>query len=336
MGKKPIKALFLIGVFLMALLLSGCGGNPDGAKQQQAHSPQNAKREIRIGYQTAGSVIIIAKAKGWYEEEFAKDGTAVKYAFFPAGPQSIEAFAGGQQDVGTTGDMPPISGKAAGVDIKIIGRSYFIPFSNGLLVRPDSTIANVKELKGKKVAVQVGSTAHHFLILLLQKNGLNPGEVNIVNLTAADQQVALESGNVDAVSTWEPWVSSLEGAKAGKIIADSTGVKRTIGLYLARNDFAVENPDLVERFLKVNKRTVDYIKANPDEALALLSRETKIPAESLRKSFLATDWDMAITDQDAAALAQVKDFLKETKVIKNDFVINDLIELKYLKGAGLM
>src|SRR3546814_8135927 len=77
------------------------------------------------------------------------------------------------------------------------------------------------------IAVPIGSSAHHYLILLLKQSGLSASDVSIVNLPATDHQAALETNNVAAVATWEPWASVLENAKSGKILADSSsGVKR--------------------------------------------------------------------------------------------------------------
>lgn len=326
---------FLIVLILMILtgMFAGCGKTVE-TKSEQKQEPQ-AKREIHIAYQTASVLIQLAKVKGWFEEEFGKDGTTVKYDFFLSGPPMIEAMSAERVDIGIVGDMPPVSARAAGVDLKFIARSGEVPFSNALLVRPDSSYTSVQQLKGKKIAVQVGSSAHHYLILLLQKNGLKPSDVNLVNLAASDHQKALESGNVDAVSTWEPWTAILEKAQAGKVLVDSVGIKRHISGYILRNEFGVQNPDLVERFLKVNQKAIEYIKQHPDEVLDLVAKDAKIPADVLGKSFRATNWDMRVTDEDVEGFQKVKDFLKETGTIKKDFDVRDLVDRKYLKNIGV-
>lgn len=335
MTKKAIAIALVMA--LTAGLLAGCGAGPtakaDPPGGQQA--AQSGKREINIAYQVASTVILVAKAKGFYEEEFAKDGTAVKYGLFIAGPPLIEAFAGGRQDVGHVGDMPPVTARASGVDLKIIANAGIVPFSNAIFVPKNSPVASVKDLKGKKVAVQVGSASHHFIYLALQKNGLQIGDINLVNLAPPDQKAALEAGNVDAAVVWEPWGSSFEAAGVARLLLDSTDLKPSISVFIARTDFIKQNPDLIERFLKVNQRTVEYIKKNPEEALALLAKETKLPAEVLRKSFEGTDWNPRITDSHIEAYRQTKDFLKETKVLKKDFDIKDLFETRYLKNLGV-
>lgn len=321
--------LLVFGLFVISLL-SGCGNNDKtAAVKTETAKPQ----EIHIAYQNSSITILLAKAKGFYEEEFGKDGVQVKYDMYLSGPPMIEAFAGGRADFANTGDMPPVAARSNGVDIKIIGRAGYTPAGNALLVRPDSSLQSVSDLRGKKIAVPVGSSAHHYLILLLKQYGLTPGDVNIVNMQASDHQVALETNNVDAVATWEPWVSVLENAHAGKVFADSSsGVKRYVSVLLVRNDFAKEYPIYAERLLKVNERAIDFIKEHPEEALELIAKESHLPVAAISRIVKSSDWDSTIVPEDIAAFQQVKNFLQDTKVLKKDFDITELFDDKYLKS----
>jgi len=327
--KKKLPAFLVILVLLLGLA-AGCGQK----SAEKAAAPAE-KKEIRIGYQASSSLTILAKAKGFFEEEFGKDGTAVSYNLFLAGPPMNEALAGNRLDIANLGPLPAIAARATGIDVKVVARAFSDELYYGLLVRPDSSITSVKDLKGKKVAVQVGSGAHLFLMLLIQQNGLKTSDVNIVNLPTSDHQTALETGNVDAIATWQPFVASLELAKAGKILVDSKNVIRTVGVYLARNEFGQQNPELIARFLKVHQKAADYLKNNPDEALAIISKESKIPADALAKSVKTINWELSITDADTKVLAESKDFLKSTNVIKKDFDINELVDKTYLNKSGI-
>lgn len=328
MRGKHWTSILAIMLSLIALL-TGCGG-----EKSVADAPQKADKpkEIHIAYQNSSTIILLAKAKGLYEEEFAKDGINVKYDLYLSGTPMIEAFSGKRADFANTGDMPPVSAKSNGVDIKIVSRAGYTPAGNALLIRPDATYDSVSALKSKKIAVQVGSSAHHYLILLLKQNGLSAADVNVVNLPATDHQAALETGNVDAVATWEPWSSVLVNAKAGKVLTDSsTGVKRYVAVFLARDEFARQYPDLTARFLKANEKAAEFIRNHPDEALTLISKESKLPTAALTKIVKETDWDSKITPEDVAAFQSVKDFLQETKVLKKDFTITDLFDDQYLR-----
>jgi sulfonate transport system substrate-binding protein len=306
-----------------------------GCSQQTAEkSPVTEKKSIRIGYQMSSSLTVLAKAEGFFEEEFGKDGTEVNYTLFLAGPPMNEALASGRLDIANVGPLPALSARASGIDVKDVGRAFSDDLYYGVLIRPDSSITSIKDLKGKKVAVQVGSGAHLFLMMLLQQNGLKAGDVNIVNMPTSDHQAALDTKAVDAVATWQPFVATIELAKAGKLLTTSQNVIRTVGVYLARNEFGQKNPELIERFLKVHQRAADYLKNNPEEALRIISQESKIPVAALAKSLETINWDLNITDEDVQTLVKTKDFLKDTNVIKQNFDIHELIDTKYLNDIG--
>ncbi|MBJ6724371.1 ABC transporter substrate-binding protein [Geomesophilobacter sediminis] len=317
--KKVIAAAIALG----ALVIAAVAGAAEPAK------------EVRIGYQASSTIILLAKSKGFYDEEFAKEGVKVKYNLFLAGPPMIEALSGGRLDLVQTGDMPPVAGRAAGIDLKVIANSGIDPAHNALLVGARSFVDSVPELKGKKVGVPVGSSGHHFLFLLLAKHGLKPTDVHVVNLPATELSKALETGNIDAAAVWEPITGNIVHSGVGRVLADSTNIKRSVNVYLARNEFARANPKLVEAFLRGTKRAVDYFRKHPKAAQEAIAAESKYPLPVIAKITRRYDWSLAITNQDVAALEQVKNFLRENKVLRKEFAINDLFDLSYLKRSGL-
>lgn len=292
-------------------------------------------KEVRVGYQAASTIILLGKSKGFFDEEFAKEGAKVTYNLFLAGPPMIEALSGGRLDLTHTGDMPPVAGRAAGIDLKVIANAGMDPAHNAVLVGAHSSIGSAKDLKGKKVGVPIGSSGHHFLFLFLAKNGLKPSDVHVVNLPATELAKALETKNIDAAAVWEPITSNIELSGVGRVLADSTHVKRSVNVYLARNEFAKENPKLVQAFLRGVKRATDFYRKNPKAAQQAIAAESKYPLPVIAKVTRRYDWSLAITDKDVAALNQVKEFLRETKVLRKEFDINDLFDLSYLKSAGL-
>jgi sulfonate transport system substrate-binding protein len=297
-------------------------------------APEGGK-EVNIGYQAASTIILLGKAKGYYDEEFAKEGVKVKYNLFLAGPPMIEGLSGGRLDLIHTGDMPPVAGRAAGIDLKVIANAGLDPAHNAVSVAPDSAIKSPKDLKGKKVGVPVGSSAHHFLFLLLDKNGLKTSDVQVVNLPAPELANALETKNVDAVAVWEPITSNIELQGKGKVLADSTKIKRAVNVYLTRNEFGKENPKLVEAFIRATKRATNFYKKDPKAAQKAISDESRFPLPVIAKITKRYNFGLSISDKDIAALEQVKDFLRETKVLKKEFEINELFDLSYLKRTGL-
>ncbi len=318
--KKKLIAFLTVAVALVASL---------------AVAAPEAVKEVNIGYQAASTIILLGKAKGYYDEEFAKEGVKVKYSLFLAGPPMIEGLSGGRLDLIHTGDMPPVSGRAAGIDLKVIANAGLDPAHNAVSVAPDSPIKSPKDLKGKKIGLPIGSSAHHFLFLLLAHNGLKASDVQLVNLPAPDLAHALETKNVDAIAVWEPITTNIELQGKSRVLADSTKIKRAVNVYLTRNDFGKQNPKLVEAFLRATKRAVDFYRKNNAAAQKAISDESKFPLPVITRITKRYDFSLAITDKDIAALEQVKSFLRESKVLKKEFEISELFDLSYLKRTGL-
>ena len=160
---------------------------------------------LRIGYQKGSIALVLAKEHGLLEKRFPQ--TEVKWIEFPAGPQMLEALNVGALDVGSTGDIPPLFAQAAGADLVYIGAEPPKPTAETILVRNDSPLHSVADLKGKKVAFQKGSSAHNLILRALNKAGLRYQDIQPVYLPPADARAAFEQGSVDAWAIWEPYSS---------------------------------------------------------------------------------------------------------------------------------
>jgi sulfonate transport system substrate-binding protein len=174
----------------------------------------DSKPTLVVGQQESG-IISLVKDSG------ALNGAPydVKWAVFPFGPPEVQAVAAGQVDVGTDiGDVPPINGAATTAGFKVVAAiapPSYKQAGNYLLVPKGSSIKTLKELKGKKVGVPFGSSAHGLLLNAVKSVGLSPQTVTFVNLQPSSLQAAFNGGKVDAISIWNPQaaVDILAGAR---------------------------------------------------------------------------------------------------------------------------
>jgi sulfonate transport system substrate-binding protein len=126
---------------------------PFGHSQKSDPSSQ----VIRIGYQKYGTLVLL-KARGTLEKHLAQNHIEVQWTEFPAGPQLLEGLNVGSIDFGTVGEAPPIFAQAAGADMVYIGYEPQASAGEALIVRKDSPIRNLSDLRGKKVALNKGSS----------------------------------------------------------------------------------------------------------------------------------------------------------------------------------
>lgn len=321
----------IIGIIIAVIAIIGIKAAISFQQQQASPASQNSNgRVIRIGYQASSSLTILEKTKKILENELADDNVKVEYRLFLAGPPMNEALASGQIDIANMGPLPAISAKGNGMDVKAIGRAYSDDYYYSLLIRPDSEISSLNDLKGKKIGVQLGSGAYVFFLFLLEQNNLSLNDFDVINMTTSDQKSSLQAGNVDAVVTWQPFVSDIELDNTGKTLISSNGVIKTAGVYLMRTEFCKENPDIVKKFLSAHKKTADYLKEHPEESLKLIAEDSKISEASLKKSFQTIDWDIDFTQDDLTTFTKIKDLMKNQGKIKNDFDINNFVDKSFI------
>src|SRR6266700_1410139 len=110
---------------------------------------QGAVREIRIGYQKTG-VLVITRQRAALEKHFTPQGIDVKWVEFSSGPPMMEAMNVGSVDYGAVGDSPPVFAQAAGAAI-VYAAGQPVTNGQGILVPQNSAIRTIAGLKGKRV-----------------------------------------------------------------------------------------------------------------------------------------------------------------------------------------
>lgn len=329
--KITIGAISILAIGILAFTAYTKTGN-------ETESESSSKlTEINIGYQPGinHTLLIVAKNQGWFEEEFKEDNIEIKFQSFVSGPPMIEAFAGGRLDIGQAGDQPSIQARANDTDIKGIGvyaQGYKL---NSILAATDSNIKSAEDLKGKKVAVTVGSSAHILLNKYLEAAGLKERDIQLVNLKPTDIKTSFTSKVIDAAIVWEPYASSIEVENTAYKIADGTNLKYEVNLILANNSFAQENPDIVKRLLKVYEKAENWVKANPDETVDIISNELQLTKDVAAKGLAKEDFDITLNDEAVKSLTSTIETLRQNNTIRKDVEIDDLIDKTYLEAAGI-
>src|SRR4051794_27019123 len=160
----------------------------------------------------------------------------VKFARFTFGPPLVQAAASGDIDLGLVGDVPPITGAAKEYGFKIVGTAHYLDpklATEDILVPKGSSIKTLKDLKGKRIAIPQGSSAHGLALLALKSVGLRPKDVKFSFLDPAAGATAFNSGKVDAWSIWNPQAALAVKAGAKVIAAGLPPVDQTSIYYVA-------------------------------------------------------------------------------------------------------
>jgi sulfonate transport system substrate-binding protein len=257
---------------------------------------------VRIGYQKYGTLNVV-KAEGSFQKALAARGISVTWILFPAGPQLLEALNGGSIDLGNAGEAPPIFAQAAGANLVYFGNQPPFPKGEGVLVKKDSPIQNVSDLKGKRVAFNRGSNVHFFLVKLLEKNGLNLDDIKPVFLAPADAWAALEGGSVDAWVIWDPFMTAAIERSGARILQDAEGIAANREFFLADRHFAEAHQDILRAVHDAVNRSGTWVTTKTEEVARYLGPQLGMSEEVVTKVIRAQPWgfqpisDQVVSDQ---------------------------------------
>ena len=247
--------------------------NPDFEKDT---GPSLPLEKLRIGYQKSAVNLVILKQQGVLERRFP--GTKITWAEFPAGPQLLEALSVGSLDFGFAGDSPPVFAQAAGKDLLYIAAEPPKPESSAILVLGDSPVKSVAELKGKKIALQKGSSAHYLLVRAVEKAGLNWDDIQPIYLAPADARAAFERKSVDAWAIWDPFYAATELAIKPRVLATGRGLSSNNSFYLAPRGFVTQHAQTLAVLLQELTRADQFVQTSRKEAIKLIADFSSLDA----------------------------------------------------------
>lgn len=227
---------------------------------------------LRVGYQKSSAGLILAKESGGLARRLAAHGFGLTWHEFAAGPPMLEALNVGSVDLAMTGDTPPIFAQAAGARLVYAGYEPAKPDSSAILVKADSPLKRLADLKGRRVAFHKGSSAHNLYLRALEKAGLSPDEVTPVYLAPADGRAAFERGSVDAWAIWDPYYAQTERAAAVRALTTARGLASNHTFYLASQAFAERHPVVLREVFEELDRNQQWRERAPDEVAAVLAR----------------------------------------------------------------
>ena len=281
----------------------------------------------------------IAKTQGL----FKKHGVEVELVWFPVYTDSLTALNTGQLDgnLQTWNDaMAPL---AEGIKLKavvILDNSFG---NDAIIAKPG--IESMKDLKGKKVATELGTCDHFLLLKGLAAQGMTEKDVKYTNLTVPDAAAAFIAGKVDAASIWQPWISQIQREGKGKVLFSSADIPGLIpDVALFQEKVVAERPADMQKLVAVWLDIVDYIKTHEDEAVKIMAKVVEQPPDAYKAFMPGTrffDLDMNLAafeaKDDATTLhgsgKRISEFLKQADQIKKVPNFDAAIDATFVKAA---
>lgn len=281
---KMNKRIFLIVLFLFALLLGSCAADTKGG------ADSGLPKKITIGTIRVANDKTLAQQMGFFKEFFETKGIAVEILFFDSGTAANVAFAGDSIDFAGMGYTNGVVALSKNLNVEMIWIHEVLGANEALVVKEE--IMSVKDLRGKKVATPFSSTSHLSLVKALEMNGLSPNDVILLDMDTDDIVAAWERGDIDAAYTWEPTLSKIK--QRGKVLLDSEEMAKngvtTVNIELANKNFTKKYPDLVVDYISALAKAGELYEKDSDTAITSNAKALSITPEEAKVQMEGTIW----------------------------------------------
>jgi sulfonate transport system substrate-binding protein len=289
MTRKRIFSLAAVAT-AAAIVLTGCvPGEGSVLDSDSDASAEWSGTTLNLDFATYNPLSLLIKEKGWIEDAVGDDVT-VTWTQSLGSNKANEAVRSGAVDLGSTAGSAALLARANGLPIQTVD-IYSQPEWSALVVRGDSDIESVDDLRGKTIAATIGTDPYFFLLQALDEAGIGLDEVTVQNLQHADGGAALVNGSVDAWSGLDPMMAASEADAGTKLIYRNVDFN-TYGFLNATEAFINDHPDFVQLVVDAYEHARDYAAENPDELAQILSDVSGVTLEVATAVLARTTLDL--------------------------------------------
>lgn len=239
-------------------------------------SPASAadKMVIATGVDPGFSTFYVAKLAGIFE----KNGLDVDLRTGPAGGAMVPLLISGSANAALAAAFAGINNHLKDPDIVAVAQVLKYERFYGIVSR--SNINSVADLKGQKIGISFGNASESYWNDVLKHFNLNPDDfkANLVNVEPPEMVAAMERGDIDAFSAWEPWMSRTTlNVPHTKVLVDNIGRVQDVAFVYMSRKWIEANPSVANRFMKSLQEANDFIAKNPQKTKDLVGQFLNIP-----------------------------------------------------------
>jgi len=228
----------------------------------------------------------------------------IEFFIYGAGAQTIPLIELGGLQLAGTGATPPILAKARGLSVAVFGMSGPRPERGGVVVRADSPLRTLNDLKGRGIALMPISWHTQFLAAELHAAGIAWRDVNAVELLPATARDAFEAGLLDAIVATDPLLAGIEARVPVRVLAEPGHAFSNRSVYWARHEVIAAHPGAVQALVDAIDESDRLTAADPEAAAHLLDGVNGNTAAQWSPSLRARPWGVEVPSADFAAEQQ--------------------------------
>lgn len=284
--------------------------------------PARAAAPLRVGDQKGGAHALLTAA-GLAN----RTSVPLQWSLFAGAPMLIQALTAEAVDVGVIGDAPLVFAQAGGSPLKAVAAIQTDGTMTAVVVRKDSPIRSVQDLKGRSVATLKSQTGHYLTLAALRDAGLHDDDVRFVFLPPAAAKMALQNGSVDAWATWGPYIAEAKINDGAREIVNGGHLMSGLSYVVATTDALRTRRDDIVAYSRLLRDGHTWMLTHGEDYAVAWGKETGLSLPVAREVVKATMARVVPIDQNIVRKQQiVSDFMTATKMIPAALDTNAVVD----------
>lgn len=291
----------------LALLAGGCGSNGDssgntgssGESGSQGGSGGKTSTKVKVALLPIADVLPIYA--GMKEGLFADEGIEIEPLPTDGGGPGIPATLAGEVQFGFSNPVSVMQAAEKGLPVVVVANANIVGDTKRqvsvLAVKGDSAIRRAADLNGKTIGISsLNNISEAVVRNAIDQGGGDPSQARFIEIPMPEMGAALQAGRVDAVSTAEPYTTTIldEGARAVLEPYRELPPQTSVAVYYTSRSYAEQHPDVIKGFVRAMNKSLEYTEKHEQEARSLLESYTKIDPD-LAKRISLWSWRPELT-----------------------------------------
>ncbi len=206
----------------------------------------------------------------------------------------------------------------AAIDPRIVNAGQAVAINRffGIVGR---NVGSLDELKGKRIAVDLGSASQTFWLALVKFYNLDVKDYKVISVQPPEMEAALQRGDVDAFVAWEPWVTrAITDVPNTKLLRDNDGILSIADYFYFNRSWAEANKDTVTAFMRSMLQATDWMHAHPEEAAQITATYLKLDPKFTQTLMTKVNFDIELTAVQVAHVQAIAAQLKGAGKLNKD------------------
>lgn len=281
MGKMKKFALLTL-IISMLVVLAACGGEASSTT-----ASQEEKKTIKIGYLPITHAVPLFMEN---EQTGKFENFELELIKFGSWPELMDALNTGRIDGASVLITLAMKAKSQGIDLEAVALGH----RDGNVLVVGNDINEVQDLKGKSFAIPHKFSTHNVLLnQMLEQNGLQYEDVNVIELPPAEMPAALSEGRISGYVVAEPFGAISVQIGNGKVLYQDQDIwQNSLDCVLVlRSDFIESESKAAEEFVAQYVQGGELAELKDDHTHEVSSKYMKVEKDVMDLSLQWISYD---------------------------------------------